>query len=87
MEKEVMTYHVYVLQSETSGRLYIGQTQDLFRRLQEHNSGQSESTRGRGPWRLYGQKAFKSRKHAVQFELRLKRLKRPERVLQTIISG
>ncbi len=32
-----MTYWVYILQSETSGRYYIGHTDNLARRLTEHN--------------------------------------------------
>ena len=43
---------VYVLQSETTGRHYVGITADLRRRLQEHKTGQSRSTRGGGPWKL-----------------------------------
>src|SRR5690606_12001083 len=46
-----MPFHVYILQSKTSGRLYIGHTQDLERRMQEHAAGQTRSTRGRGPWK------------------------------------
>ncbi len=42
---------VYVLRSETSGRYYIGCAQDPTRRLLEHNSGTTSSTRGRGPWK------------------------------------
>lgn len=38
MPREVwMPYHVYVLVSETTGKTYVGQTQDLTRRLEEHN--------------------------------------------------
>ena len=56
-----MTFTVYVLRSEASGRLYIGQTSDLKRRLREHAQGQTFSTRGRGPWVLLGQRAFETR--------------------------
>ena len=32
---------------------YIGQTEDLYRRLRDHNSGQgARETRGKGPWLL-----------------------------------
>jgi predicted GIY-YIG superfamily endonuclease len=31
---------------------YVGMTQDLVRRLAEHNSGKSKFTSGHIPWRL-----------------------------------
>lgn len=43
---------VYVLQSATTGRRYIGISSNLPRRLDEHNRNQSRATRGRGPWKL-----------------------------------
>ncbi len=76
-----MTFTVYVLQSETSGRLYIGHTQHLERRLSEHAVGQTQSTRGRGPWKLLHTAPFATRSEAMRFESRLKRMKSPARVL------
>jgi len=32
-----MSYWVYILQSESTGKTYTGQTSDLKRRLNEHN--------------------------------------------------
>jgi len=43
---------LYILQSESSGRFYVGSTDDLDRRLSEHLRGHTPSTRGRGPWKL-----------------------------------
>src|SRR5260370_585133 len=40
---------VYVLQSESSGKFYIGSAQDLPSRLAEHNRSHSPYTRNRGP--------------------------------------
>ncbi|NLA41614.1 MAG: GIY-YIG nuclease family protein [Smithella sp.] len=37
-------FYVYILQSETSGRYYIGQTDSLDRRLAEHNDPTSTSS-------------------------------------------
>lgn len=47
-----MPFFTYILQSEKTGRLYIGQTADLNKRLEEHNSGLSSSTRGHVPWKI-----------------------------------
>jgi len=35
-----MSYWVYILQSETSGRYYIGQADDLARRLARNNNNE-----------------------------------------------
>ena len=44
-------YRVYILESVT-GRRYIGLSEDVARRLQDHNSGVSTWTSKHGPWRL-----------------------------------
>jgi putative endonuclease len=51
-------FHVYVLRSKTTGRLYTGSTSDLSRRTSEHHSGLSFSTKRGGPWELVYQQAF-----------------------------
>ena len=43
---------VYVLRSDTHGRLYTGVTSDMKRRLAEHNAGKTPSLRNRRPLRL-----------------------------------
>ena len=45
-------YFVYVLQSEATGRRYIGHTSDLTQRVGQHNNGITKSTKNRGPWKL-----------------------------------
>jgi len=56
---------------------YIGTTNDLQRRLRQHNgeiSGGAKSTRGRGPWKIgFVISGFMDRKHALQFEWAAKR--------------
>jgi len=78
--------HVYVLQSKSSGRIYIGHTADIERRLHEHQSGQSRSTRERGPWVLVGQCLFDSRAEAMQKERELMAMKNPKRVLAEVAT-
>jgi putative endonuclease len=43
---------VYILRSEKNGRYYIGSTDDLDRRLEQHNSGHTPSTRPYRPWSI-----------------------------------
>ena len=47
-----MTYYVYVLYSQKDDRTYVGQTNNLERRLFEHNSGKVRSTKHRLPLKL-----------------------------------
>ena len=68
-------FSTYILESEESGRWYIGHYNDPQRRIQEHNSGHTKSTKNKGPWRLIFNKEFKSKKDALEFEFILKKLK------------
>ena len=43
---------VYVIQSQKDSRLYKGFTSDIKKRLKEHNSGKSKSTKPYLPWVL-----------------------------------
>ena len=71
-----MAFFVYILESETTGRIYIGHTSDLERRLKEHNNprvGKHRYTRKqKGPWRLIYFEEKKSRSEAMKRERFLK---------------
>jgi len=45
-------YNLYVLLSEVSGRTYTGITDNLERRLKEHNSGRHVYTKRYVPWKI-----------------------------------
>lgn len=45
-------YFVYVLQSQKDNKWYTGSTSDLYRRLEEHNNGQVQSTKNRKPFNI-----------------------------------
>ena len=66
---------VYILQSESTERFYVGSTDDLERRLSEHLRGHSQATRGRGPWKLVYKERFESLLEARSRELEIKRWK------------
>ena len=65
-------FTVYVPRSTSTGRLYIGQTADLQKRLREHNEGIARYTRNRGPWRIVHSEKFASRSAAMARERQLK---------------
>jgi putative endonuclease len=71
-----LQYFVYVLVNESAGRRYVGQTDDLSRRLAEHN-GQSANSRRytrkfAGVWRLIHSEEFATRSAAIRRERWLK---------------
>jgi len=65
-----MVCWVYILQSETTGRYYCGQTASLDRRLRQHNDPTHRRTlttkRFEGPWRFIGSRECASGREAVQ---------------------
>lgn len=63
--------YVYVIQSET-GLSYIGQTENLEKRLQQHNLGKSGYTKRCKNWRLVYSEEFSTRKEAMLREAELK---------------
>ena len=45
-------FYVYVIRSRKSGRLYTGSTNDLRKRLKQHNEGKSTWTIHKGQWEI-----------------------------------
>jgi putative endonuclease len=66
-------YFVYLLESLKDKKYYIGQTNDISRRLDIHNSGGVRSTKSRIPFKLIGYKTFESRDEARWTEYNLKK--------------
>ncbi|MBI2046311.1 MAG: GIY-YIG nuclease family protein [Parcubacteria group bacterium] len=73
-------YYVYILKSVRNNKLYKGFTNDLKRRIKEHNLGKSIFTRNNGPWKLIYYEAFISEKDAKIEEKFLKSGKGRERI-------
>jgi len=69
-----VAYRVYVIQNR-EGKFYIGVSDDAARRVEQHNSGQSRWTKGRGPWTIVWQSDDLSLSEARKLENRLKRQK------------
>ena len=68
-------FYVYVLKISNGGQLYIGYTNDLKRRLQEHQNKMSEYTKHRSPIELVYYEAFNSEEDARKREKNLKQFK------------
>jgi putative endonuclease len=67
-----MKYFIYILWCSSDKTRYVGQTDDLTRRMRQHNSGQVDYTKSRRPLKLIYTEQFDSRIEAVQREKFLK---------------
>jgi len=61
-------WYVYILKSARDKKLYIGSTDDINRRLLEHNSGEIEATKNRVPLILEAYVAVKDKVKASELE-------------------
>jgi putative endonuclease len=65
-------FYVYAIQNEKDGRVYVGFTQDLQKRLSEHNLGRTSSTKFYIPWKIIYFELCKNRMDARTREKYLK---------------
>ena len=66
-------YYVYLLLSKKDSKnSYIGSTNDLKRRIKEHNNGKNYHTKKYSPWELIYYEAYNTEKLAREREKRLK---------------
>jgi putative endonuclease len=74
--KPPMPYYVYILQSQTTQKFYVGQTDNLSARLTRHNNrelGAGRYTRKqKGPWQLVYTEEYPSRSDAMKRESQIK---------------
>lgn len=73
-------YYVYILKSEKTGKKYVGQTSNLKKRIFEHNTKLTKSTRFGIPWKLIYYEAFENKTDALKEEKFLKSGKGRERI-------
>ena len=62
-------YFVYVLQSLNDGKTYVGFSDNVERRLHEHNAGKSKSTKHRRPFKILFTEEFNNSQEAKRREL------------------
>jgi putative endonuclease len=79
-------YHVYVLRSTVTGRLYTGSTADIQDRLRRHNAGECKATRHGVPWTLVYTEAYPTRAEAFRREQYFK-TGRGREELERLIAG
>ena len=67
--------YVYILESTSTGRFYIGYTRDLKERLRTHQMGEGNWTKHKGPWQLVYYETYAQDADARKRELQLKKAK------------
>ena len=65
-------FYVYIMKSKKDSELYIGSTNDLKRRIREHNVGKVFSTKPRRPFYLIYYEAYLAEDDARRRESNLK---------------
>lgn len=68
-------YSVYILQSISSGKYYIGSTSNLVDRISRHNGNREKSTRGKGPWKIVYTEHCPTKSKSLQREKLIKSYK------------
>ena len=80
-----MNGFVYILESQKNKTYYIGSTNNLERRLDEHNSGKVKYTKNLRTLELKFFKKYDSLTEARKVEYKLKKLKRRD-IIEKIIK-
>ena len=83
-------FYVYVLKNEQSGKIYIGQTSNLEKRITQHHDQsfdkRSYTKLNKGTWLLVYKEIFETREEARVREKQLKS-SRGRNFIKTKISG
>ncbi|MEK7643367.1 MAG: GIY-YIG nuclease family protein [Patescibacteria group bacterium] len=82
-----MTYYIYFLKSKKDGNFYIGKTNNIDRRLKEHNAGQVQSTKSRRPFLLLGYETCKTEEESIMLEKEWKKGYKREELKKRFNSG
>jgi len=68
-------FHTYAIYNEKHDKIYIGQTEDIKRRLEWHNNHKHSkcyTSRFSGKWRVFYSEQFEKRSNAIRREKQLK---------------
>jgi len=66
-------FYVYVIISLKDKTIYIGSTENLEKRLKDHNQGKTKSIKHKVPFELVYFEAYRNRTQARKREIRLKK--------------
>ena len=69
----VKMFYVYILYSSSLERYYVGSTDNVEKRLNQHNSGRGNFTSKGCPWTLISKFECKERSEAMRLEIQIKK--------------
>lgn len=69
-------YYLYILRSQKNNKYYVGCTDNIERRLKEHNKGLSTYTKNQRPWELKYKEEYSSLSEARRRERQIKNWKK-----------
>lgn len=81
-----MSSYLYILEDK-NGRFYIGSTQNLALRIQQHKNGHTQTTRNMNAPELVFSREYDTLAEARKFERRLKKLKRKDYIKKIVDDG
>jgi putative endonuclease len=64
-----MAFFVYILKSEVLNRHYYGHSENIQKRLNEHNKGKVRSTKPYRPWKVIYSEEFMTKSEAYKREM------------------
>lgn len=81
-----MSFHVYILYSETAQQYYIGHAGDLEERFYRHNNSGSKATKKANDWKLVHTEIFETKAEAYKREIEIKN-KRSRKYIEWLIRS
>jgi putative endonuclease len=78
---------VYIIKSQIKNWLYVGQTNDIARRLKEHNHGLNKSTKAYAPFKLVYTESFENRLDARKAEKYYKSAAGKRKLYKLLLEG
>jgi len=81
-----MIYYVYILKSLKNGRYYVGYTNNLEKRLIQHNSGKTVGNKYWGPFELIYKEEYNGPTKARKREFYIKRQK-SKHFIEDLVNG
>jgi predicted GIY-YIG superfamily endonuclease len=82
-------FWVYILENP-AGKFYVGHTDDLKRRITEHNDSSADGHQfapKNGPWRLIWSESHTTRASAMNRERQIKRMKPPQWIREHLLGS
>jgi len=65
-------FYIYIIESSSYGTYYVGCTDNVSRRFEEHTNNQSAYTKNKGPWILKHTEEYQSLSEARKREKQIK---------------